>query len=193
MPQRSLEARRALAPARAKEPDATLAARIIVRDATDPDVPAIVRLVNDAYRPVDWWIFERARVRDEAEYRDEVETKGGHGVVVEFDGAPVAHAAMWFDPAWSPGTAWVGMFATAPHMQGRGIGTILMREAERRARGAGFDRLRLDCVRENGMPAYYESLGFGVDSEERRRGLPHVEQRDAAAEWTLVNMSKELR
>ncbi len=193
MPQRSLEARRTLAPARAKEPDPALVARIVVRDATNADVPAIVRLVNDAYRPVDWWIFERARVSDEAEYRDEVEKKGGVGLVVELDATPVAHAAIWFDSDWSPGSAWVGMFATVPDMQGHGIGTVLMREAERRARDAGFDRLHLDCVRENGLTDYYESLGFTVDSEERRRGLPHGEPRDAAAEWTLVNMSKDLR
>ena len=193
MPQRPLEARRALAPARAKDPEPTLLARVRVRDATDAEVPAIVRLVNDAYRPVDWWIFERARVHDEAEYLNEVDNTGGQGIVVVLDGAPVAHAALWLDPAWSLGSARVGMFATAPDMQGRGIGTILMREAESRAREAGFERLRLDCVRENGMPDYYLSLGFTVDSEERRRGLPHAEPRDAAAEWTLVNMSKELR
>ena len=42
MPQRPLEARRAVAPARAKQPDVSLLQRVRVRDATDADVPALV-------------------------------------------------------------------------------------------------------------------------------------------------------
>ena len=84
-------------------------------------------------------------------------------------------------------------FATAPGMQGRGIATMLMQEAERRARDAGFDRLQLGCIRENGLQDYYESLGFSVDREERTRRAPHTDATDATTEYTSVYMSKELR
>ena len=195
MPQRPLEARRAVAPARAKQPEASLLARVVVRNATGADVPALVRLINDAYRPIDWWLFERPRVRDEADYRDELERTGGTSIIAELDGRAVAHTVLWLhrDGAW-PG-AWIGMFATAPQMQGRGIATMLMDEAERRARGAGFDRLQLGCIRENGLQDYYESLGFTVDREERTRRVPHSsgDAIAATAEYTSVYMSKELR
>ena len=192
MPQRPLEARRALAPARAKEPEPWLLERIRVRDGNDADVPALVRLINEAYRPVDWWIFERPRVRDEAEYRNELETSGGKGIVVDLDGVPVAHAVLWLNRDQWRGAS-IGMFATAREVQGKGIATILMHEAERRAREAGFDRLNLDCVRENGLPDYYESLGFTAEREKRMLAHPHSNSGNATSEWTRVYMSKELR
>jgi GNAT superfamily N-acetyltransferase len=192
MPQRPLEARRAVAPAAAKQPDARLVDRVQLRDATGDDIPALVQLINDAYRPIDWWLFERPRVRDEAEYRDEVEAADGTGIVAELDGVAVAHAALWLNRggAW-PG-AWIRMFATTPVMQGHGIATMLIEEAEQRARAAGFDRLQLGCVRENGLQDYYESLGFSVDREERSRRSPHAGAGDATCEYTSVYMSKEL-
>ena len=130
---------------------------------------------------------------DQAEYRHELESTHGSGIVAELDGRAVAHTVLWLhrDGSW-PG-AWIGMFATAPDMQGRGVATILMHEAERRAREAGFDRLQLGCVRENGLQDYYESLGFSVDREERTRRAPHTDATDATAEYTSVYMSKELR
>jgi hypothetical protein len=50
----------------------------------------------------------------------------------------------------------------------------------------GYNEALLDCVRENGLVGYYQSLGFSVIREERGR---HWE---ATAEWTRVYMSKPL-
>ncbi len=153
-----------------------------LRLANEADVPALVALINDAYKPIDWWLFGRLRTSED-DYRNETGKTGAHTIVAEIAGAIVAHAVLWLQEDG----AWIGLFATARDRQGRGIGTIVMEEAEHRARAAGFTRLQLDCVRENGLQAYYESLGFAVEREE------HGRMRDATADWTRVYMAKVLR
>jgi ribosomal protein S18 acetylase RimI-like enzyme len=186
MPQRPIEARDAVAPnARAKQPSASVRARLVLRDATNADVPKLVSIINDAYKAVDWWLFQRERT-DEADLRREMAKPGAVSVVGEINGVPVAHVLVWLNASEPFRGAWIGMLAVAPECQGRGIATALVEEAERRMVDGGYNEALLDCVRENGLVGYYQSLGFSVIREERGR---HWE---ATAEWTRVYMSKPL-
>jgi ribosomal protein S18 acetylase RimI-like enzyme len=186
MPQRALEARDAVGvarPACARQPDAGVRASLRLRAPEPRVIPALVELINAAYKPRDWWLFEQLRTSEEG-FLHETGKPGAQSIVGEIDGRPVAHVVLWLQDDG----AWIGMLATAVEQQGRGIATVLVEEAERRARAAGYSELRLDCVRENGMPAYSESLGFLIEREERGRG--HT--RTAADEWTRVYMRKRL-
>ncbi|MHB8376146.1 MAG: GNAT family N-acetyltransferase [Dehalococcoidia bacterium] len=153
-----------------------------MRDSTDADISLLVEIVNAAYKPVDFWLFQQLRTSEE-DFRHETRKPGAQSIVAELDAAVVAHVALWLED----GDAWIGLFATAPEAQGQGIATVLAEEAERRARTAGYRQLRLGCVRENGLQPYYESLGYRVEREE------HGRMWDATQEWTHVYMVKELR
>ncbi len=66
-----------------------------------------------------------------------------------------------------PGDDWyVQMVAVDPDGRGQGVGTVLMAEAERRAREAGCVRLALDVDKRNtGAQRLYERLGYAVIAE----------------------------
>ena len=146
------------------------------------DVPALVALINDAYRPVDWWLFKQLRT-DASDLRERLADPQAQPIVAEHDGRIAGHLALWL----RPDEAEFGLLATAVELQGRGIGTLLVEEAERRARDAGYAEIGLHCVHENGLPAYYASLGYRVTHEERGRMW------GADRDWTLVQMAKALR
>jgi predicted N-acetyltransferase YhbS len=158
--------------------------RVRLRDATEDDIPALIDVINAAYKPVDWWLFGRLRT-SEAEYREEFRLPGASAVVAELDGRIVAHIAISL--GYWDGAAWFGKLSAVPEAQGQGVATLLVEEAERRARDAGYDVLYLDCVRENGLVEYYESLGYAVVGEKVGREL------DALHDWTRSTMSKRLR
>ena len=180
MPQRPLEARDAVT-ARAKQPDAALRARLRVRAATAADVPAIVALINAAYKERDWELFHELRTSEES-YPSEMERRGFDVVVAELDGRIAGHIGFRL----GGDHAELGLLATAIDAQGAGIGTVLIEYAEARATAAGCAQMRLDCVRDTGMPPYYASLGYAIEREES--GQPW----NALRPFTLVYMKKEL-
>ena len=63
---------------------------------------------------------------------------------------------------------------------------MLIGEAERAARDAGFDTLTLDCARELGLPPFYASLGYTVVREDVGMYL------GAERPITKVTMTKKL-
>ncbi len=180
MPQRPLEARDAVG-ARAKQPGAQLRARLHVRAATEADVPAIVAIINAAYRERDWELFRALRTSEES-YPSEMARRDFEGVVAELDGRIVGHLGLDL----SGDRAELGLLATAVDAQGAGIGTVLIEHAEARAHEAGHAQMRLDCVRDTGLPPYYASLGYTIEREEY--GQPW----NALRAFTLVYMKKDL-
>ena len=152
-----------------------------LRDGTADDVPTLVALINAAYKPIDWWLFEQLRTDGEELERLAVDPNG-EMIVAELDGRTVGHVALTMEDDG----AHVGLVAVDPAVQGRGIATLLMAEAERRTRDAGREALHLHCIRENGLQEYYESLGYAAADEERGRMW------DALHEFTLVHMRKDL-
>jgi len=182
MPQRPIEARRPVAAARAKQPDAATTESVRLRDGTADDAPALVALINAAYRPVDWWLFEQLRT-DAEELSDVFANPDAQVIVAEIDGSVAGDVVLTL----RPGAADIGLVAVAPDAQGRGIATLMIAEAERRARAAGHDALHLHCIRENGLQPYYESLGYAAAGEE------HGRMWESLHEFTLVHMRKVLR
>lgn len=143
-------------------------------------------MIDAAYRPVDYWLFERSRT-DHRSFEHETRSERMHSIVAELDGELAGHAALSLDLDDEHAGAWIWLVAVAPQAQGLALPALLLEECERRARDAGHDLLQLSCVRENGLETFYASLGFATVSEE------HGRLWDATRDWTLVHMTKELR
>jgi len=45
----------------------------------------------------------------------------------------------------------------------RGVASLLVGAVEKAAKKGGYGTVRLDCVEEKGLSAYYQKLGYGID------------------------------
>ncbi|MDZ7727776.1 MAG: GNAT family N-acetyltransferase [Dehalococcoidia bacterium] len=125
------------------------------RDATEGDIDAIVAVVNLAYRVEDFFIDgDRTHA---GEVRENMRACS-LAVVIEAPGEPLC-ASIFTKVEGSQG--YFGMLSVHPERAHRGLGTALIAEAERRAREAGCDRMKLVVVnlREDIIP-WYRRLGY---------------------------------
>ncbi|MFJ9695533.1 GNAT family N-acetyltransferase [Kitasatospora sp. NPDC101183] len=154
------------------------------RPATRADVPALVALVESAYRgdssragwTTEAHLLEGQRTNPES-VTEAVEDPEGVVLVVELDGELVACCHL----ERRPGSAYFGMFSVRPTLQGGGIGRLVLAEAERVARDEwGVGQLEMKVVEQRAdLIAWYERRGFrrtGVYSPfpygDERFGLP---------------------
>ncbi|MFV2121410.1 GNAT family N-acetyltransferase, partial [Streptomyces sp. Act-28] len=140
-------------------------ARETYRDAVEADVPALVSLVESAYRgdarragrTTEADIIDGRRT-DEDGVREVITTPGSRLVVVERDGDPVACCQL----EHRGDTAYFGMFAVRPGLQGGGLGQRVLAEAERLAReewGVREMHMTVISVRDE-LIAWYERRGY---------------------------------
>ncbi|WP_059006935.1 GNAT family N-acetyltransferase [Streptomyces specialis] len=139
--------------------------------ATEADVPALVALVESAYRGEAsraGWTTEAdllgGRRTDAEDVRALVADPGGRLLAAEHGGALVAccHVARHDGTRAGEAAAWFGMFAVRPVLQGRGLGRRGLAEAERLAR-ATWDaremRMRVISARTE-LIGWYERRGY---------------------------------
>ncbi|WP_028009329.1 GNAT family N-acetyltransferase [Solimonas flava] len=139
--------------------------KLIIRDETAADIPAIAAVTIAAFKPV-------AVSRQTEHYVvDALRAAGALAVslVAERDGRVVGHIAL--SPVTiSDGTPqWYGLgpVSVLPECQRQGIGTALIREALRRLR-----RLHARGCCLVGHPAYYPRFGFENAPALRVEGVP---------------------
>jgi ribosomal protein S18 acetylase RimI-like enzyme len=135
------------------------------RPARAADVPALVELVQSAYRGESsraGWTSEAdlldGRRTDPAMVAAAIEEPSGLVLVAEAGAVPVACCQL----ERRDGYAYFGMFAVAPDRQGSGLGRAVLAEAERIARdewGAGELRMTVIVQRED-LIAWYVRRGF---------------------------------
>ncbi|MFH9298612.1 GNAT family N-acetyltransferase [Streptomyces sp. NPDC017520] len=171
------------------------AARLTFRDATENDVPALVSLIESAYRGDSsrtGWTTEadilQGQRTDEQGVREVIDAPAGRLLAVERDGGLVACCQL----EHRGDAAYFGMFAVRPGLQGGGLGKLIIAEAERAAReswGVGEMHMTVISVRED-LIAWYERRGYrrtGVLTPfpygDERFGIP---QRDDLAFELLV-------
>ncbi|MFF5445714.1 GNAT family N-acetyltransferase [Streptomyces sp. NPDC012888] len=140
-------------------------AALTFRNAVEADVPALVELVESAYRGD----ASRAGWTTEADYldgqrtdpqgvRQVIGTPDSVLLVVEREGELVACCQL----EHRGDHAYFGMFAVRPGLQGAGLGKEILAEAERRAGadwGAKEMRMTVINVRDE-LIAYYERRGY---------------------------------
>ncbi|WP_328540092.1 GNAT family N-acetyltransferase [Streptomyces sp. NBC_00344] len=139
--------------------------RLTFRDAVDSDVPALVALIESAYRgdaSRDGWTTEAdildGQRTDPEGVRAVIAASGGRLLVVESEGRPVACCQL----EHRGDAAYFGMFAVSPDMQGAGLGRQIIGEAERRVReewGVREMQMTVISVR-NDLIAWYERRGY---------------------------------
>lgn len=165
------------------------------RRASEDDVPALVALVEAAYRGEDsraGWTTEANLLegqRTDAEGVAEI-VRGADGLllVAEEGGQLVACCQLEHRSTH----AYFGMFAVRPALQGSGLGRVVLAEAERTAgREWRATEMRMTVIRQREeLIAWYERRGYARTGEispfpygDERFGLP---QRDDLAFEVLV-------
>ncbi|MFF7714256.1 GNAT family N-acetyltransferase [Streptomyces sp. NPDC007988] len=140
-------------------------AQLSYRDATASDVPALVELIESAYRGdssrTGWTteadILDGQRTDPEG-VRQVIGASGSRLLVVERDGELVACCQL----EHRGDAAYFGMFAVRPGLQGGGLGRLVIAEAERlvgEAWGVSEMHMTVISVREE-LIAWYERRGY---------------------------------
>ncbi|HEY8171835.1 MAG TPA: GNAT family N-acetyltransferase [Dehalococcoidia bacterium] len=179
MSQRSLQARDAVGAADG----------ITVRLATVEDVPALVALINDAYRRSERGLFGQTRTSVEMVHAalDNTETS----VFVAMTNGQLAGSV---EMHLTRESAHYGTLATAIGMHGRGVASRLIAYVERRGSEAGHSEMRIECVREVGLKAYYEARGYELThTVEEPLDSERSIAWQATRPWAMLHMRKLLR
>ncbi|MBB1258836.1 GNAT family N-acetyltransferase [Streptomyces alkaliterrae] len=146
------------------------ASRLTFRTATPDDVPALVALVESAYRGES----SRAGWTTEADLLDgrRTDADGVHALladpasrvlVAEREGEPVAccHLERRERAERPSPVAYFGMFAVRPTAQGNGLGGQVLAEAERAAAGMGATEMQMTVISLRAdLIAWYERRGY---------------------------------
>ncbi|MFF2864461.1 GNAT family N-acetyltransferase [Streptomyces rubiginosohelvolus] len=140
-------------------------ARLTFRDATEADVPALVALIESAYRGDSsrtGWTTEadilQGQRTDEQGVRDVIGAPASRLLAVERGGELVACCQLEHRGE----AAYFGMFAVRPGLQGGGLGKLIIAEAERTAKegwGVGEMHMTVISVRDD-LIAWYERRGY---------------------------------
>ncbi|MER8232496.1 GNAT family N-acetyltransferase [Streptomyces sp. NPDC094049] len=138
---------------------------ITYREAVVDDIPALVPLVESAYRgdaSRGGWTTEadllQGQRTDPAGVAAVITAPGSRLLVVERDGEIVACCQLEHRGE----AAYFGMFAVRPELQGAGLGKLIIAEAERRVRELWDVRemhMTVISVREE-LVAWYERRGY---------------------------------
>ncbi|MEV6792909.1 GNAT family N-acetyltransferase [Streptomyces sp. NPDC051320] len=139
--------------------------RLTFRDAAESDVPALVTLIESAYRgdasrggwTTEADILEGQRTDPEG-VRAVIAASGSRLLVVERDGRPLACCQLEHRGT----AAYFGMFAVSPGYQGEGLGKQIIAEAERTVRADwGVHEMHMTVISvRNDLIAWYERRGY---------------------------------
>jgi ribosomal protein S18 acetylase RimI-like enzyme len=161
--------------------------RLTFRVAGHHDIPVLETLVQSAYRGTasrDGWTTEAdlldGQRTDVAALAAIIDSPSGV-IVIAQDIADVVACCQLEQRA--DHTAYIGMVAVRPRLQGAGHGRALLTEAERRAIEFGARRVRMTVISQRAeLIAWYERLGYRRSGEtepfpygDERFGLPRVD------------------
>ncbi len=137
--------------------------RMIIRDATDSDLDAVLAIHNAAIREsTAIWSSDEVDRADRERWLASHRADGYPVIVAELDGATVGYActSRWREKDGYRHTVENSVYVDAAH-QGRGIGRALLRELIERSRADGIHVI-VAGIEASNLPsiALHESLGF---------------------------------
>ncbi len=138
----------------------------LIRPWTEGDIPDVRRIGWETWKAAYGMFIPEADLRA---YHDEhystdalvrnLRKPSTSGYIAFLDGNPGGYMIMSSDR--DSGRCHVASIYVLPACQGHGLGSKLMEEAFRAARGAGYDRVWLGVMSENAPTiAWYKALGF---------------------------------
>ena len=151
-----------------------------MRFADLPDVPAITRLVNDAFRP------ERFFIDGDRTDPSKVEALLNKGKFILLSDSDTIVGCVYVELRGERG--YLGLLSVDPRKQKLGLGTRLITAAENYCRSAGCTSMELTFVNlRQALPGYYKRFGY-VESGT----LPFPADQSPNTPVHLVRMSKPL-
>jgi ribosomal protein S18 acetylase RimI-like enzyme len=125
------------------------------------DVPKVLSPLSEGewedYFDLRWRVLRAPWQQPRGSERDDLESGSEHLMIVGKDSRPLAIGRLHFN---SPGEAQIRFMAVDPMAQGRGMGSAILQECERRARAAGAASIVLNA-REDAQ-RFYQKHGFAV-------------------------------
>jgi len=167
------------------------------RVATIDDIPSLNKLVNSAYRgegSKQGWTTEADLLdgirTSEKSLREMIERPGAVIVLAEEDNEP--KGCVYLEKQGD--ALYLGMLTVCPNLQGKGLGSQLLKAAEERARETGCERICMTVitVREE-LIAYYKRKGYRDTGERKpfpndpKFGIPKRELEFLVMEKELSN------
>lgn len=129
----------------------------MLRDARADDASSLRDLLTDAFREYEGRLDPPSGVHAETAASLGAKIADGGALICDVGGEPVGCA---FFRA-QEGCLYVGRFGVRPEHRSKGIGSLLLAAAERRARELGFGRLRLNVrLALTGLQDYYAGHGY---------------------------------
>jgi predicted N-acetyltransferase YhbS len=151
---------------------------IILRTATEHDVPAIVAIIHAAFQEYDGAIDPPSGAHKESAEKIRAKMATDHAVLALLD-QRVVGCVLYRDESTY---MYFGRLAVLPEYRGRGIAGALIEHVEARANEHGLPRVRLAVrIALPRLRARYERLGYRVVEQRRHEGY---------AEPTYVIMEK---
>jgi ribosomal protein S18 acetylase RimI-like enzyme len=160
-------------------------AQITLRRATPGDIPALVDLVNVAYRASEGSVFPTSTRTDRTDALANLD-----GIVLAEFGGRIA-GVIQID--LSGDAAHFGMLATDITLQGRGVASALIEHAEAQARAAGRAKMRIEVVRGGGKASLYHRRGYVIVAEHDGQTWNGGQDWGAVAPWHMLELEKDLR
>jgi predicted GNAT family N-acyltransferase len=111
----------------------------------------------EKYFDLRWRVLRAPWQQPRGSEQDDFESKSQHLMIVDPDGQALAVGRLHFN---SSSEAQIRFMAVEPVAQGRGLGSVILRELEARARAAGATAIVLNA-RDN-VRLFYEKHGFTV-------------------------------
>lgn len=136
--------------------------------AAEADFPAIIDLVNVAYRgkgPVASWnietgIIEGTRLTDSLLREDLAAKPHAHFLVTRDPESSLIIGTVWLEPE-SDGVWYLGLFTVSPALQRQHLGRALLSSAEDFAKAHGAKSIRMGVLNlRDALIAWYERRGY---------------------------------
>ena len=154
----------------------------LVRQAATRDLGAIARLINLAFE------VERFFVTGNRISESEVAARMTSGVFLVVALADALMVGCVYAELHLDGRGYIGLLAVDPAYQGRGLGRLLMREAERHCLQARCAEVIITVVNlRTELPPFYRSLGY------REQGTAPFTDDRATRDCHFIIMAKELK
>lgn len=131
--------------------------------AVHDDLPAISLLSPQTdvewedYFDLRWRVLRAPWQQPRGSEKDDRESDSEHLMIVGKDSRPLAIGRLHFN---TPGEAQIRFMAVDPEAQGRGLGSAILQECERRARAADATSIVLNA--RDDAQRFYQKHGFAV-------------------------------